>query len=545
MRFAVARALAIALLLPGAARAQGGRPWLPGERVLITSFNELGAVAADLRRVFGASQNGVEIYDYVSQRWQNPTTEVDGYPARELPAAMTYDRTTDALLIATASGSLYSYTFAFSRWERRATLFNNPVREMFVAGAGDPGSLYISGAQGWSKLPPGSFMEQPVSSPQIPPDVARQASASPLRRAQDDPYLSAASATLTQDAHLRRWPISGVALGDQQGQYWIATAGGNLFFFDGRFSRVENKYYGLLTRGVGALGGDARTLWFGGDGRGMRTGVTSADRALQTWQTYEPQFDNAPGGFVYDILVSGNTTWFAATDGVFRFDAKSRRWTRLTESDGMPQLPAVSLAPAANGAVLVGARGGLVQLNADGHAASGTLLSGISVNRVFAAADTIWLATESGLWTLAARAPPTATAPDSPPPPLDLQRAHGADEQPALRASVLDVVTEPGVIVALAGDALYRRDSAGAWTGPLRDASLGRLGRLYRLAFDAGQLWVTGDGGVARYDESRANWTFYQVGTDIPEGPVLGVQPDGPWVWLATPAGALHLKWQR
>jgi frataxin-like iron-binding protein CyaY len=526
MRFAVARAFAIALLLPGAVRAQAGRPWTPGERVLITSFNELGAVATDLRRVFGASPNGIEIFDYVSQRWQAPTTEVDGYPAREIPTALTYDRTTDALLLATNTGTLYAYTFAFSRWQRRAALFNNPVKEMFVAQTGDPGALYINGAQGWSKIPPGSFIEQPVAQGQLPPDVARQASASPLRRAQSDPYLAAASATLTQDARLRRWPITGVALGDQQGQYWIATAGGNLFFFDGRFSRVENKTYGLLTRGVGAIGGDAGTLWFGGDGRGMRTGVTSADRALQTWQHFEPQYDNAPGGFVYDIAASGTMTWFAATDGVFRFDTKTRRWARFTEADGIPQLPALTLAPAQNGGVLVGGRGGVVQLDADGHAASAVALAGVAVNRILVRADTVWLATESGLWTLAGG-------------------VFNAHEQTPLRGSVLDVVAEPGVIVALAGDALYRRDNAGVWSGPLRDASLGRLGRLYRLAFDEGQLWVAGEGGAARYDEKQATWTYYQVGTDIPEGPVLAVKPDGPWIWLATPAGALHLKWRR
>ncbi len=543
MRFAAVRAFAIGLLLPAAAQAQGGRPWFPGDRVLISSFDELGAIATDSRRVFAASPNGIEIYDYVSQRWQNPVTQVDGYPARETPTAMAYDRSSDALVVATNTGTLYTYTFAFSRWERRTTLFNSPVREMFVSQTADPGALYISGAQGWSRLAPGSFMEQPLGPAQLPPDVAREANNSPVRRAQNDPYLTAASATLTQDAHMRRWPITAVAPGDQQGQYWVATGGGNLFVFDGRFSRTDNKLFGVLTRGVSTIGGDSRTLWFGGDGRSVRAGVTRADRGLQTWQRYEAQYDNAPGGFVYDILVADNATWFAATDGVFRFDTESRRWSRFTESDGIPQLPAFSLASLGNGGVLVAARGGLVQLNADGHTASGIALAGVAVNRVFENADTMLLATESGLWTLAARPASAGAVADSA--ALALQRVRGADDQAALRGNVLDVVAEPGIIVALIGDALYRRDAAGTWTGPLRDASLGRIGRLNRLAYALGQLWVSGEGGVARYDEAHSAWTFYQVGLDIPEGPVVDVKPDGDWVWLATPAGALHVKWKR
>jgi hypothetical protein len=110
---------------------------------------------------------------------------------------------------------------------------------------------------------------------------------------------------------------------------------------------------------------------------------------------------------------------------------------------------------------------------------------------------------------------------------------------------VYDVVSAGGITTALTPDALYRRGIDGAWTGPLREPSLGRLGRLYRVGADAGQLWVAGNGGAARYDERSERWFFYLVGSDIPEGPVIDVLPDGGDVWLATPAGALRLKWRR
>src|SRR5690606_31671124 len=72
-----------ALLATDGARAQSGRLWRPEERILITSFHELGAVTADQRRVYAASPQGIEVYDFAVGRWEAPITLEDGFPLGE------------------------------------------------------------------------------------------------------------------------------------------------------------------------------------------------------------------------------------------------------------------------------------------------------------------------------------------------------------------------------------------------------------------------------------------------------------------------------
>jgi ligand-binding sensor domain-containing protein len=506
-------ALVALILLVNDAAAQA-RLWRADDRLLISRFLDVGGLALDGRRVYAASMNGLQVYDFVARRWELPVTVEDGYPAGEGPTALSYDRSAGALWMATRAGSLYSYTLAFGRWERRATL--GALTNEIVLTDEDPGSLFLGGPQGWRRVRAGSVFEDALTPAQIPESVRRVIATSGSRLLQSDPYFAAARGTIARDAQLRQWPVSAIAPAETRGSYWLGTAGGNVALFDGRTLGTDWLSFGVTTTGVSAVAVRADTLWFGGDGRDARSGITRTDRTLQSWRTYEGAAERAPRGLVYDIHpgVEGTWTWAAASDGLYLFAQGS--WQRL---DGILDGPVYSVTPGSRG-VWVGARSGLAHIVPDEAEKRG--VAGIPVYRAVEEAGVLLVATERGLWRI------DATALDDP-----------DAREPLLTTRIVDVAPAYGAMFALAEDALYRIESGRAPTVLHEPAQ--RIGRLYALAVSGNRLFVAGNAGLAAYDESTHAWTWYSIPSDIPAGPVRDVAVDGEFIWLATPAGALRL----
>lgn len=532
----LAATLAATFVAASAARAQSGRLWRPDERILITSFHELGAVTADLRRVFAASPEGIEVYDYAARRWEPPITLEDGFPPGERPSALLYDRFLDALWMGTEIGNVYLYRMHSGRWESVGPVPGGPV--LRIVSDVSSGEVFIATPAGWMRLGRGSLFPEPVPPGAVPDRLGDLSPEAELRRL--DPFFEAIRGTLTLDERLRRWPITDVEPADRPARFWVATRGGNLVYYDSRRMSVDWLAYGVLTRGVGALGSDGGQIWFGGDGRGVRRGVTVAGAGLQKWKHYEPEYDGAPAGHVWDILAATSAVWFAASDGLYRLDRAAGRWQRLTEREGLPAREALALAPGPGG-VWVGTRNGLTFVTDGGEVERNALFPARRILGLLSSRDTLWIATELGLWILpdasAARQPDAGGRGGIAPVP-----APGSQARPGLRGEVRDVRPLGDALFVITADALHRLDGTG-WAGPLRDGVAG-LGQLHALAAADGQLWVAGDGGVARYDQESGVWTRYLQPADIPEGPVWDVLPAGDDVWLATPAGALRLRWR-
>src|SRR5258706_12886547 len=62
--------------------------WSPGERVLISDFSYIDAVAASPWLVFAATRHGLLIYDRVARAWRPPVTTLDGYPTSRVRTAI-------------------------------------------------------------------------------------------------------------------------------------------------------------------------------------------------------------------------------------------------------------------------------------------------------------------------------------------------------------------------------------------------------------------------------------------------------------------------
>ena len=526
--FALAAALALALA-PAAARAQSGRAWRPGERVLVTRFADIGAVATDLRAVYAAAVLGLERYDVTARRWQPPVTALDGYPAGDRPVALAVDPAGNALWLATATG-LWSYDLSFGRWTRAPVATPGPISSLVAT----PDALWIFAAPQWLRLRPGSFFADPVPSAQVPPAVRGQVGSPLERAARADPFLASTLGSLGVSERLRHFPVTSAAPGERPGSWWLGTWGGNLLRFDGHTGESERLEFGLVSQGATALAAepDGRALWFGGDARGPWSGVTRAAADLSEWRSWDSRQDDAPDRAVAAILPAADAVWFGAADGLYRLDRHDERLSRLDERDGLPSSDVEALAPADSG-IWVGTRGGLALLGRDGRMRL-RLLPGTPVHALIRTPGGLLASTDAGLLLLTPDTVPSDSAAAA-----AANQYTGVHVTLLLRERTLAAVPAGGLTWAITPAGLTRYES-GTWA-PARDATLAAIGRPLALAGDARGLWVAGAGGIARWDAAARAWRAYTVGPDLPVGPVSAVLPLGDAVWAATPAGAVRL----
>ncbi len=382
--------VACALLGVHAAAAQS-RLWRPDERVTISSFNDVAAIAYDGRRVFAATANGIEIYDEIARRWLDPSTIEDGYPLFAQPTAARYDRSRGGLWLATTSGTFF-WSDLSGRWESRP--FDVPELERGSEAQGDIAARVLRSALGL-------------------------------------------------DANGRRWPVSAFVPAEMSGTYWVGTGGGNILFADARNLSSQWYRFGTLARGTSALALDERGgIWFGGDGYGPRNGIAHASSDLQNWEWYESFATRAPRAQVTRLVATAGTVWAAATDGVYALAAGARAWTRIGAPEGLPSDDVRSLLVNESG-VWAGTMHGLALIDPSARRVMWSGLQGLRIYGLAARHDTIWIASSSGIWRARRDSAGVEVA------------SAARDAQPLLRAAVPAIARVGDSIAALAADGVY------------------------------------------------------------------------------------------
>lgn len=512
-----ARVAACALLGATPLAAQRGI-WRPDDRVLISDFSQVSALATDQRRIFAATSAGIAVFDATQERWLDPITAEDGFPIAADPTALAYDPVSDELWMASVDGGLFSYSPFFGRWQDEGSALAPPVFEILFARDAS-GSVFLREAGGWSVLERGSFSPRPLPRGVSPP--VHGSVTDPL----DDPLLRSRGRTLTVDETGRSWPVTDAVTLIGSPDVWIASYGGYLFRYGDFAGDTRHYVYGVPGRGVAALLVGADAIWFGGDARTRRQGIASADHALDRWLQWEARMHGAPAGRVHEMLESGGRLWVAAADGLYVLDPGARGWSRLATSDGLPDDEALSLAATPAG-VWVGTRRGAVPV--DGNGVAGDVVApGVRVSGLAAAGEDLWLATDAGvLLAVGARAGAA---------PAELTRL--ADGDPRLGARARSIAALDGAVYAAFDGSVRRVDRAGTASAPL-----GRGGPQARLRAAEGRIWLAGVEGVRGWDPRSGDVLRYDIGPDIPVGPVTDVAVGAGGVWVATPVGALLLR---
>ena len=335
------------LVLLGACATGAVRPsgrattfWGPDDRVMISDFSEVEAVAASSWLVFAATTHGLLIYDRVSRRFRPPVTVLDGYPGGRVRRAL-----------ADASG--------------------NAVWLDLGAGAGY--FRYDVDGRTWTF----------GSVPSIQANETLTVEAA-LARA---PLADAMRAAILTDPRLRTHQFTAAAATPDRPEIFFGTNGMGLVRIDRQTGEWEVLTYGLLAPSVGAvaLAPDRAGIWAATNARPgtPRRGLTWVASDLSATRSTE-------GSFLYSrrLVSAGNQLWLATEQGVLRIDPstfQSRLW----------DLPDATCLASARDGMWVGTRRGLSLIKADDRVQEfGPTLP---ITSLLAAGDTLWVGTSGGL----------------------------------------------------------------------------------------------------------------------------------------------------
>lgn len=495
--------------------------WRPGDRVLLSDFSVVTAVAASPFTVYAATPNGLIIYDRGADRWAVPQTPLDGYPTAPVRLAIA-DPVGNGVWLGTADGWAH-FDQDLNQWEQG--IVPGGVRDAFLDSQDPTGGLYVLGFSGWSLVPRGGLIVTPVRAlPPVNRRVGPLGIGTALARA---PMVDALRARLLTDSRLRTYQYTAAAMTPERpGEMFLGTTGMGLLRVDPTTGQGEPLPFGLPNTGASVVAAGPAGVWTVGSARaGERRGVTWVADDLSRFTLNEDALGRS--AFVLlarRLLYAGEALWLATDRGVYRMPAGEGAGRLFDLGAGLPGENVLSLARAPDG-VWVGTTQGLAVITGDG-AVTRMLGYDRPVLAMTAQRESVWVGTAEGLGLIA----PGAQAPVVPP---------ELAAQPALSAEIVALANAHDTIVAATPDQLAWRDPAtGAWT-VLRPRA--PLGTVTALAPDAGGVWIGGTAGVAFWDIAHQTFRGLSVPNDVPAA-IRDLAVEGDYLWVATDAGLLRIS---
>lgn len=536
---ALIAACAACAAVPGGA---GGGPTPPGsareDRVLLTAFDVIPAVAASRHTVYVASTDGIAVLDRDFGRWLPPVAfEGGGGYAAGPVTAIAADPVEEGVWVAVAGAVLY-YRPALgdiSRWLAPGRI------DAIVFDKRDPSAgAFLHGAAGWA-LASRTGMVSPVDPSRVPPAEARTGAATLAEVYASYPALRGASALLTRDADLQSWPVLSGTISPDRSEVWLGTGGGGLFRVDPLFLKSEQLAFGPLQTATGALARDSDGVWMaglGGAAAAAREGVAHASSDLQSWRWLRSSAVSRAlaGARIARISARGDRLWVATDRGIVLLDGsnpdRALRWSATT---GLPDDRVLSAA-ASDGGAWAGTARGLAFVDA-GSSSRAARSSDVRVSRGPLAAvrslllmgDTLWVGSDAGLLLV------RGASPDSLPRRVAVNDARLSRPILALAASdsLVAVATERELIVI---------DQKSVSLLPRFDAvNVSSISPVNAIAMDAGTIWMGGNRGVLIVSRSSGASRLLAAPGPVPaEALDIALEHDN--AWIATPAGVVRLR---
>lgn len=444
--------------------------WRPEERVLISEFSYVDAVAASPWLVFAATRHGLLVYDRMTRAWRPPVTTLDGYPTTRVRSAIA-DQAGNAVWLGTAEG--YVRYDVDARFWTRGTPPPPAAQVMTVEGA--------------------------------------------LARA---PAADAVRALMLTDPRLRRFQFTAVDGTPDRPEWFFGTNGMGLVRVNPQTGEWDALPYGLVAPGVGAIAPAPGGVWTATNVRpgGLeRRGFTWVAADLSS--TRPAEGGGAALGFNFfqarRLLATSGALWLATEQGVERIDPRTMRSRRYDIPD------VTSLAPAPDG-IWVGSARGLQVITRDGSIQR--VSTDFPVLSLAAARDTLWIGTNAGLVMMPPDAHNAVAVAALSQPIYAVARARdtvvAATERSLVWRAIAGAWNELPLSLALGRPTALAADpDGGIWVGGTQGLAYADLPRarvrnftipldvpaaVRDLLADDDYLWAATDSGLVRFDRRTA-----------------------------------------
>ena len=377
------------------------RVWSPENRVVISDFSDVAAVAASPWLVFAATTHGLVIYDRAARRFRSPVTPLDGYPAGRVRRAIADAAGNGVWLDLGTAGGYVRYDVGGRTWT--------------------PGSL------------PSGQIDQPLT-------VEAALAGAPI--------ADALRAAMLTDTRLRTHQFTAAAATPERPEIFFGTNGLGLVRVDKQTGEWEVLTYGLIAPGVGAVASAPNGIWAATSARAAarRRGLTWVASDLSSTRSAEGGRAALGFSFLYArrLLAAGSDLWLATEQGVLRIDSStfaSRTW----------DLPDVTSLASSRTGIWVGTTRGLSLITADERVQEFGP-SAVAITSLLAAGDTLWVGTNAGLGQVLPGARAITT-------PAELA------DRPSLRVTVYALGRLQDTIVMATGrELLWRNPTTQVWT---------------------------------------------------------------------------------
>lgn len=501
------------------------RFWRPEDRVLVSDFSLVDAVAASSWTVYAATRHGLLLYDRHARTWQLPVTTLDGYPTARVRIALA-DPAGNAVWLGTDDGWA-RYDADLHRWDQGSV--PGGVSGLMLDASDAASGVFLRDLAGWHFLPRGALL--PISGTPLPPPGRRVQPLDAQTALATAPMAQALRVLILRDPRLRDYQFTSAARTADDNDLFFGTNGLGVVRIDAAVGQWEPLPFTLLGARADALALGPDGVWVAsgitpGVGSSGRSGVTWLPSDLSSTTPVEPpagaDFGSAA---VRRLLAAGGALWIATDAGVYRLDPATGRTRRFTLEDGLPSEDVRALARSPDG-VWIGTTRGLAVIVGDRVVRLGNFSQ--PVMSLLAAGDTLWVGSAAGLGVLLPGAADPVVPPD-------------VAAEPALRAPVVALARTGGsdTLVAVLEDQVAWRDPATArWTVERPRAILGTL---TAAAGERSGVWLGGTIGLAWWDIGRGTYRRLDVPGDLP-APVRDIAAAAPWVWVATDSGAVRLS---
>lgn len=510
---------ALWLCVPVAAAAQGVGNWRLDERAILADYSVVTAVAASDARAYGATPNGLIVYDRRFHHWDPPVSPLDGYPRYQVRAALA-DPSDESVWLATTTGVIH-YSPYIEQFEDVS--IPGGVLDLMFDRSDPLSGLYVRTISGWEYLPRGGIFPTPAGRLPSPGQAIRPIPPSQL--VNQVPFLQAMTARYLTDRRLRSFHYTSAAAVPGADAYYVGTDGLGMLEVSVATANVEPLPFGLLSTSVGAVITVPGGVWAGTGPYAPRDGFTYVGGDLERFDYDEgPPATGFGFGAVRAMVARGREIWAATDNGVVRTDGQGDV-RRFGTSDGLPDANTFAIAQGPAG-VWVGTARGLAFLadTGDGRVSNASL--SIPVTALAAANDSVWVGSAIGLGEAAAGGevvvPPSVQA------------------VPELRDPITAIASRADtVIVATTSRLVWGSRGGASWhvERPLDPL----VGVLTSLISDSGGVWVGGERGFGFFAFATHAFRHYGVPRDVP-GAVRGLALDDSYLWIATDSGLVRFQ---
>lgn len=492
----------------------GARLWRPEERVVISDFGVVQALAVSEDLLYAATDGGLVIYDRRFGRWEPPVTGLDGYPLERVRVALV-DPVDRSVWLGTDQ-RLVHYVPTLKRFETIPVV--GGVRDLMVDRRDLFAGMWVGTRAGWEFLPYGGIMLTPATHTPADPmhpttvDVA-------LERA---PYLATAAAEILTDERMRRYRYTAAAIAPDTDELFVGTNGLGVLQVDPGTTQVRRMAFGLLAASASGVVAVPGGVWTGTSEDALQPGFTFVSDDFQRFAYDEGEGVGYQFRRVFDLVWHDPVLWAATDGGVVRRHG-DRAGEVLYRYSGV-ELDVVFALTEGSGGVWAGTQQGLVWVGESGAARRVDSPSVGPILSLVASDDTLWIGGLQGLGF-------TGGASDT------IFVARGTARYPELSDRVVALTELGDTLFAATAARLLWRASGEEWVveRPLG----GDLGSITALLADEGGVWVGGTRGLALYRPATRDFLLYNQPGDLP-GMVRDIAAGPTYLWVAATGGLVR-----